>query len=114
MTYISVNGGYELGAVAEKVVHWCVEQFEIEPDRIDVSIQRKYKDCWGTCDETSNGRYKIVVVARQSIRDFVATVVHEMVHVKQWETGRWRGDGEREAERLQYKLTDKLWREDVL
>ena len=114
MTYISVNGGYELGSVAEKVVHWCVEQFEIEPDRIDVSIQRKYKDCWGTCDELSKGRYKIGVVARQSLRDFVATVVHEMVHVKQWETGRWRGDGEREAERLQYKLTDKLWREDVL
>ena len=114
MTHINVYGGYELGDVAEKVAHWCVEKFDIDPTHIAISIRRKYKDCWGTCSETSIGKYKIMVVARQSLRDFVATVVHEMVHVKQWETEEWKGDGEREAERLQYKLTDELWQEDVL
>jgi hypothetical protein len=37
-----------------------------------------------------------------------------MVHVKQWEKNRWNGDGEAEAERLQYKLTDKMWKEGIL
>ena len=91
-----------------------MEKFDIDPVHIAISIRRKYKDCWGTCSETSIGKYKIMVVANQSLRDFVATIVHEMVHVKQWETQKWTGDGEREAERLQYKLTDELWQEDVL
>jgi len=37
-----------------------------------------------------------------------------MVHVMQWETGKWSGEGEREANKLQYKLTDKLWKEGIL
>ena len=32
--------------------------------------------------------------------NFVATVVHEMVHVMQWETDTWDGDGEAEDARL--------------
>jgi hypothetical protein len=32
----------------------------------------------------------------------------------QWETGIWKGTGEREASNLQYKLTDKLWKEGIL
>ena len=114
MTYVSVRGGYERGDIAVKVAEWCVEHFDIEPKRVDIQVNHAYKDCWGACDEVSRGEYSITVVARQSLRDFIATVAHEMVHVKQWETGRWSGDGEKEAERLQYKLADKIWEEDVI
>ena len=42
------------------------------------------------------------------------TLIHEMVHVWQWETNDWDDDGEAEAEHWQYKLTDKLWKEGIL
>ena len=60
------------------------------------------------------GGYDIEINFNQSLRDFVATIVHEMVHVKQYATGKWKGTGEREASNLQYKLTDKLWKENIL
>ena len=58
--------------------------------------------------------YRIMVAHYQSVRDFVATLVHELIHVKQWETGKWTGNGEKECERLQYKLTDKIWKKGIL
>ena len=54
------------------------------------------------------------VAFNQDLRDYIATLVHELVHVKQWETNKWTGDGEKEAEKLQYKLTDKLWKNGIL
>jgi hypothetical protein len=116
MTYVQVTGGYELGYVTEHAVHWCINHFGIEPSRINVSIknsiQGKRMGCWGTCNEGDRKHtYDIEVVAAQPLRDFIATIVHEMVHVKQWEKGKWSGNGEREAEKLQYKLTDKMWKE---
>ena len=40
----------------------------------------------------------------------MATITHELVHVNQWETGEWEGDGEKEAEMFQYILADQIWR----
>jgi len=101
--------------IALKVIDWCLEEFGIY-----ASIKLKLGDysdfkCWGQCYEGhSEHRYTIEIAKNQTLRDFVATVVHEMVHVKQWETGSWKGEGEAEANRLQYKLTDKLWKDNVL
>ena len=51
------------------------------------------------------------------IRDTVATVIHEMLHVKQWihESKRdEEDDGEAEANSLQYKLADLMWSLGIL
>ena len=41
MTYISVKGGYELSSIAEKVVHWCVNYFNItDAKRINITLHR--------------------------------------------------------------------------
>tara|TARA_R100000008_G_C3516731_1_gene131721 strand:+ start:317 stop:661 length:345 start_codon:yes stop_codon:yes gene_type:complete len=99
----------------EKTIKWCMNKFRLKNIDITVRVDTKYKDCWGSCIEGSReNSYIITVVNKQTIRDFVATIVHEMVHVKQYQTGKWKGDGEREAEKLQYKLTDKLWKENIL
>jgi len=68
----------------------------------------------GTCVDNDEGGYNIEINVNQSLRDFVATIVHEMVHVKQYVTGKWKGTGEQEASNPQYKLTDKLWKENIL
>jgi hypothetical protein len=101
--------------IALKVIDWVLEHYGIYASiRLKVGEYKDFK-CWGQAGEGDKENHYIIEVAKdQTLRDFVATVVHEMVHVKQWETGKWRGDGEAEAEHWQYKLTDKLWKEGIL
>ena len=99
--------------IAKKTIEWCMESFSLDV-AINIKLE-KHKDCWGYCLEASDGHpYTIMIATNQSIRDFVATIVHEMIHVMQWETGVWKGSGEREANRLQFKLTDKIWKENII
>ena len=100
--------------IALQTAEWCIDYFGLCEAAINFRLE-KYKDCWGYCIEGNKEHsYNIKIATDQIFRDFVATVVHEMVHVMQWETGIWKGEGEREASRLQYKLTDKLWQEGIL
>jgi uncharacterized protein YjaZ len=100
--------------IATKVIKWCIEHFNLNCYSIRLEI-KPYEDCCGSCTEGEKEHsYVIFVASDQPLRDFVATIVHEMIHVNQWETGKWEGDGEKEAEKLQYKLTDVLWKENVL
>jgi len=105
--------------IALKVIDWCLEEFGIYADiKLKLGDYNDFK-CWGQCYEGEDSplcenRYIVEIAKNQTLRDFVATVVHEMVHVKQWETDTWKGEGEAEANSLQYKLTDKLWKENLL
>ena len=49
------------------------------------------------------------ICTNQNLRDVVATICHEMVHVQQWVRDSWYGDGEPEAEERQYQLADDYW-----
>jgi len=111
---IRVTGGTsQQKEIATKVVEWCCEYFKMTPT-VWLKL-RRYEDCWGYCLEgQTEGSYRVMVVYEQSLRDFVATVVHEMIHVKQWEKNRWSGDGESECEKWQYRLTDRLWKKGVI
>ena len=76
---------------------------------------RQYKDidCYGQCyewDHSDDVDYVIDIAIDQPIRDMLATVFHECVHLWQWERGTWKGEGEREAEELQYELADEYWK----
>ena len=75
---------------------------------------QQYKDieCYGQCYEWDQGGvdYVIDIAVDQSVRDTLATVFHECVHLWQWERGTWKGEGEREATQLQYELADEYWR----
>ena len=76
------------------------------------AVKYKTHKCWGQCYEWDNEHadYVIDVAIDQSIRDMLATLFHECVHLWQWERGHWKGEGEREANQLQYELADEYWR----
>ncbi len=111
---IRVNGGNEFEKqIVTNVAKWCCEYYNISPV-VHIRL-RPYEDCWGYCVEgRTKGSYRIMIAYNQSLRDFIATVVHEMIHVKQWEKNRWSGDGEKECEKWQYRLTDRMWKKGVL
>tara|TARA_R100000995_G_C3391691_1_gene80786 strand:+ start:126 stop:473 length:348 start_codon:yes stop_codon:yes gene_type:complete len=101
--------------IAEKTVMWCMKHLGLGDNVLIFLRIKNYDDCWGSCVEGSvENSYRITVANEQSLRDFVATITHEMVHVMQWETGKWKGEGEAEANYWQYRLADRLWEADVL
>ena len=101
--------------MTHSVVDWCINHFNLDVHKTSINVELKViTDCYGTCVDNDEGGYDITISINQPLRDLVATIVHEMVHVKQYATGKWKGTGEREASNLQYKLTDKLWKENIL
>ena len=102
-------------AIALNAARWFLSRYgmNIEPHpTITINIGLVvYKDieCWGECKEGKDVDYIIDIATDQSLRDFLATLMHEMIHLRQWETDRWEEDGEIEAEKLQYKLADDFW-----
>ena len=102
-----------IGRDVDVIVWYCCEYFQLEGLNIKVDLYHEYNllGCWGDSEQISDTEYSIRICTDQTLRDFVATVCHEMVHVNQWVTNKWSGDGEKEAEKLQYKMADKFWKE---
>ena len=100
---------------SKKVVEWFLKKYNLEAKvKIKLVFYEKI-ECWGCMEEGSKrNEYTIWLAKDQPLREFIATLVHEMVHVKQYERKKWAGTGEAEANRLQYKLADKIWVEGIL
>ncbi len=114
---VKVKGGEQHERfMTHSVVDWCINHFNLDVHETDINVKLFYeiKDYNGTCVDNDAGGYDITISLNQSLRDIVATIVHEMVHLKQYVTGEWQGNGEDECEQLQYELTDKLWKENVI
>ena len=106
-----------LHAIAYDVIEYCQKEFDLLPSiGINFSLNEEL-DCWASCEEDNTTifpSYIIEVYPKQNLRDFVASLVHEMIHVKQFATNDWKDDGEEEALNLQYEITDKIWKEGVI
>ena len=114
---ISVIGGEQHERdMTRIVVSWCINHFNLDVHKTSINVLLwPVPDCMGTCVDNDDGGYDIEINFNQPLRDFVATIVHEMIHVSQWENDEWyETDGEKECEDLQYKLTDELWEENVI
>ena len=91
------------------IVEWFLTRHDLTETKVYVHPLYDM-NWWGEAEQICDGEQRIKVCTNQSLRDFVATVMHELVHVQQWETGVWKGDGEEEAEKRQYKLADEYWK----
>ena len=108
-----------MSEIIEKTITWCRGCFNIRDDCI-ITYKLKHsptEDSWAICDRIDDSTFEIVVHPIMCMRDTVATVIHEMLHVKQWVNESHRDntdDGEAEAENLQYKLADLMWSLGIL
>ena len=108
--------------ITEKVIRWCFKNKVVIRHGIDIDVKIcKYvtHQCWGSVVDSggeinSMTMFDMTIANNQSIRDFVATIAHEMVHINQYITGEWEGDGEKEAEDNQYVIADKVWQEGIV
>tara|TARA_R100000697_G_C5379636_1_gene179654 strand:- start:41 stop:463 length:423 start_codon:yes stop_codon:yes gene_type:complete len=94
--------------IIEDVVRYCCYRMELEELDIIVKLEEN-SNCCGESWQKSANKYGMRICTKQSLRDIIATICHEMVHVQQWVDDAWNGDGEREAEDRQYQLADDYW-----
>lgn len=105
--------------LAADIVRWCYTTQRIDIDQKVKTIvltvgTLENLGCCGSCEEGDDpDTYHIAIARDQSHKDFMATLMHELVHMNQWVTGEWDGDGEDEAERKQYKWTKKYLKDNT-
>jgi len=137
MNYIEVIGGNKFQKhTAEVVVGQMIQALmpRMRTLEITVNIKKLTGDAVGWCMmEDTNREFTIDVHNKLTLKDFVTTICHEMVHVKQFarrETCgygvKWKGKKitpktpyydlpwEKEAYKMQDKLAQIVWDADVL
>lgn len=137
MNLIEVQGGNKFQKeVAFKVVSQMITSLmpRMRTLEITVRIKKMHGDAIGYCMmEDTNRQFDIEVSRDLSLKDYVNALCHEMVHVKQYARnemdgygGRWKkskvAEGtlymdlpwEKEAYRLEDKLTQEVWDANIL
>ena len=137
MNLIQVNGGNKFQKeIAHKVVGFMIKELlpRVRTLEITVNIKKIKGDAVGYCMmEDTNREFEIECSKELTLKDFVTTLCHEMIHVKQYyrkemtdTSMRWKKKvvpettkyfdlpWEKEAYRLQDKLAQKVWDADIL
>lgn len=139
---IRVMGGTKYQReVVYKVVGWTIRRLKLSRmSSLDIHvILKKLRGVDGYCSMKDEEKRTFAIEADKTLklRQLIMTLIHEMVHVKQFARNemidypingrhRWKTKTipentpydkmpwEREAVRLQEKLTDEFWREDQI
>ena len=137
MNLVEVTGGKKYQRdIAQKVVYAMIDTLmpRMRTLDIEVKIRKISGDAVGYCmQEDTNREFTIDVHNKLTLKDFVTTICHEMVHVKQYARnemscygGKWKKKKisddtayydlpwEKEAYRMQDKLAQIVWDADVL
>ena len=88
-----------------EVCLWFIELYElVSLKKISISF-KQLDDCWGYCERSDDHVYAVAIQSRLRSPEMLSTLLHELIHIRQWETSRWTGDGEPEAETGSPELT---------
>ena len=82
--------------MVEDAIEWFMGKYDFD-DECNFTVNLKtYEsmDCYGETQQFKKNKYEINLATDQGLRDFLATLMHELVHVHQWEREEWEGDGE--------------------
>jgi hypothetical protein len=110
MMCISVTGGkqHQRSSVAI-AADWFAGIAMPDSDRVVVEVRiQNLTDSWGWVSEGDGSVYLVSLERNQGLRSMLRTLMHELLHVRQYERGTWGGDGEREAEASEV-LADAVW-----
>jgi len=137
MNLVEIKGGNKFQrTIANKVVYEMLSKLLPRVRTLDITVEIKKLtgDAVGWCMmEDTHKEFTIEVSKDLTLKEFVSTLCHEMVHVKQYYrkemdgvTNRWKKGvvkkdtgyydlpWEKEAYRLQDKLAQEVWDADIL
>jgi len=114
---LTIRGGKQHERrIAQITIDWAISNLSLQDHKFSLRLIIQALDgYYGEClpDKKPN-TYVIRLNTNMTIRDFVSTLIHEMIHVRQYIEGEWTGDGERECGELEMHLTDELWRSGLI
>jgi len=86
MILVDVVGGKKKEKeIASEVVHWCVKKLMPRLQKLEVEVAIKdTKELEGYCVQCDDREYEIGIKRGLPLYDLIATICHEMVHVKQY------------------------------
>ena len=139
---VRVTGGSKFQReIVYKVIEWTIKRLKLVrmSSLYIYVVLKKLRGVDGYCSMEDDTRrmFTIEIHKNLKLRQLIMTLIHEMVHVKQFARNemddfpingrqRWKSGSvpesinyddmpwEKEATRLQKKLTDEFWREDQL
>ena len=99
---LTVTGGTKNDReIAEKAIRWALSGPILISTTPDLSIKVKIcqyvtHQCWGSVVENNeeNTAFSMTIANNQGLRDYIATIMHEMIHVNQYVTQQWDRDWE--------------------
>ena len=104
--------------IAQTTIDWAISRLGLSDHTFEIIMTiQPLDESYGEClpgREAHRPRYNVSINPEQSLRNFIGTIVHEMIHVRQYLEGEWTGDGERECRELEMLLTDELWKEGLI
>ena len=131
-----IGGRKDQREMAHRVVGYMINTLMPRMRTLDITVEftNIKGDAVGFCMKTDNNRtFEIEVDKRQNLKDIVTTLCHEMVHVKQYARNETDGYGkvwkkktipentayydlpwEKEAYRMQDKLANMCWENNIL
>ncbi len=110
MLCVSVIGGdqHQRASVAV-AADWFAGIAMPDTGQVVVRIEiKRTTDSWGWVSKGGGSLYFMVLDPRQTLRSLLQTLMHELLHLRQYERGSWRGDGETEAASAEV-LADAVW-----
>ena len=104
--------------IAQITIDWAISRLGLSDSTFEVilviqALDGYFGECYPARD-AHRPQYMVKINPNQSLRNFIGTIVHEMIHVRQYLEGEWTGDGERECGELEMLLTDELWRQGLI
>jgi len=123
--------------IAYSTVVWSLKELGLDRIKnldIEVKLKKLPKNEFGQCEVQDSIREFVIDVKKDlSLKSFVSTILHEMVHVKQFvrkelsPSGlKWKSKSvpedteylelpwEKEAHKMEEILVKKIWKEDIL
>ena len=83
---VETEGGTEHEhMMAEKVVGWCIRKMMPRMKTLWITVEFEDIDGYGHClEEDSNRDFTVTIRRGLNTRDLATTLIHEMIHVKQY------------------------------
>ena len=109
MSYEIIGGNKMERYIAEKCINWCVAKFPL--NRVKIKLRfADIKSADGWVEKLDNREFEITISKNyEAISLMTETIIHELVHVRQWITKKWDDDGENEADEVSRDLSKMLW-----
>jgi hypothetical protein len=110
-----ISGGNRVErALVDRCLEWCIVKFPLNGVHIDVRLV-PITSAHGWVEHEDGVEFTITISTKYpSLSLLTETILHELVHVRQWCSGEWEGDGEEEADRVAREISIMLWNANLI